>query len=615
MSATDPCADGAIWLRIDADAPLPAGRWVEIAYHASLYDRLERPAILFRGADGAEARVFGAAPVFGCGAWIGRVPDFAREAWISPLRRGAPRFRIVSVRQLSIVALFARAFASRPGLAALAAGSMLAGDAPRAVRRLGAAFRARPLTAARRWAATRRRAPDWEGLERPSRGRAPHLRLIVADATAPWIAALAGPSEGWSIRSASPDAPLAPLLADLADDDLVAAPGSGAALVAEAAAIVREAAHASTADLLYADEAAPNGGDLRLKPDWSPILAARHDLVGQAWFARVGWARKHFGDRVCAALTPVAPGPDARVEHVRRVLLFAPAAPSNASPRPTPRPPPPRGASAWPWATIVIPTRDRGDLLAACLARLPPRPDLEIVIVDNGSVDPDALVALAAAARDPRARVLRDAAAFNFSRLCNLGAAAARAPLLVFLNDDVQAGADGWLDRMAAWALRADVGAVGAKLLYPDGRLQHGGVTLGMGGRAAHAERLAPAEAPGYFGRLDTPHEVSAVTAACLAVEARKFFAVDGFDAVNLPVDLNDVDLCLRLAARGWRCVMEPRAVLTHHESASRGAGGRDETRYAAEIAWFRARWAREIGDDPYFHPALSLDVATPALD
>jgi GT2 family glycosyltransferase len=167
---------------------------------------------------------------------------------------------------------------------------------------------------------------------------------------------------------------------------------------------------------------------------------------------------------------------------------------------------------------------------------------------------------------------------------------------------------------MSALAMRPDIGAVGAKLLYPDGRLQHGGLALGVGGRAAHYERLLEADDPGYFGRLGVAHEVSAVTGACLAVEARKFHAVGGFDAENLPVDLSDVDLCLRLAERGWRCVMAPEATLLHRESASRGEGG-GSRRYGAEIAWFRRRWAHQIGDDPYFHPSLSLDATHPALD
>ena len=162
--------------------------------------------------------------------------------------------------------------------------------------------------------------------------------------------------------------------------------------------------------------------------------------------------------------------------------------------------------------------------------------------------------------------------------------------------------------------MRPDIGAVGARLLYPDGRLQHGGVTLGVGGRAAHYERLLGGDEPGYFGRLNAAREVSAATGACLAVETQKFHAVGGFDADRLPVDLNDVDLCLRLPERGWRCVLAPQATLVHRESATRGGGRGQPQRYGAEIAWFRRRWARQLGDDPYFHPSLSLDAAHPAL-
>jgi GT2 family glycosyltransferase len=113
---------------------------------------------------------------------------------------------------------------------------------------------------------------------------------------------------------------------------------------------------------------------------------------------------------------------------------------------------------------------------------------------------------------------------------------------------------------------------------------------------------------------LQVPHAVSAVTAACLAVEARKFAAVNGFDEDNLPIDLNDIDLCLRLGAKGWRAVLAPDAVLIHREAASRGISHRPYVRYRQEQQTFRARWSNTIRDDPYFHPALSLDALDPRL-
>jgi GT2 family glycosyltransferase len=171
-----------------------------------------------------------------------------------------------------------------------------------------------------------------------------------------------------------------------------------------------------------------------------------------------------------------------------------------------------------------------------------------------------------------------------------------------------------WLRPLLAWAAQTDVGAAGAKLLYPTRRLQHGGVVLGLAGTTGHLDRGANENDSGYLGRRTVPHEVAAVTAACMAVEKAKFDAVGGFDAVELPVELNDIDLCLRLMARGWRTILEPRSVLVHHESASRGSWTAQRAKYAREHTVFRARWQHVLRDDPYFHPALSLESLRTAL-
>lgn len=136
-----------------------------------------------------------------------------------------------------------------------------------------------------------------------------------------------------------------------------------------------------------------------------------------------------------------------------------------------------------------------------------------------------------------------------------------------------------------------------------------------MGGYADHVNHGAPADDPGYLGRMGAPHEVGAVTGACIAVEARKFQTVKGFDAENLPVELNDIDLCLRLAAAGWPTLMCPQAKLIHHQSASRGFSFKPFQRYGRERAYFRKMWPQMIRDDPFFHPALSLYSTKVALD
>lgn len=592
------------WMTIDG-VGAAAGRWARLDYAVALYARLERPTILWRGAAGEEEISLGAAPSFGKGEWIGRVPRFARTGWCCVGRDGPAPARLGALRPMGAAALLARAFVRRPGLAWLAARAAVAGQTSVADRRLLAACAALPLGAARRWSGLRRRAAEPNGLDRPSAARAPRLRVVVLE-EAPWIAALDRSRGGVEIMRVDTQTPFAALTDGLADDDLIAVAAPGDAFAPEAPDLARAVAASCDADLIYADEAVLSGAALRLKPDWSPILAESLDLIGRAWFARAHWARARMGARPVGALEPLRPAPGDRIHHLRRVLLTTPAPAPVASPRAV-------RLSSSPAASLIIPSAGDAELMSACLASLPASPDLDIVVIDNGPENSPG-AAFLAACPDPRLRVLRDRGPFNFSRLCNAGAAAARAPTLVFLNDDVEARDSDWIALMTHWARRPDVGAVGAKLLYPDGRLQHGGVILGMGGRAGHFERFAAADEPGYFGRLGTPHEISAVTGACLAVEAAKFAAVGGFDERNLPVDLNDVDLCLRLAERGWRCVMEPRARLIHHESASRGDHIRGELRYAAEIAWFRRRWARELGDDPYFHPALSLHSTAPAL-
>jgi GT2 family glycosyltransferase len=210
--------------------------------------------------------------------------------------------------------------------------------------------------------------------------------------------------------------------------------------------------------------------------------------------------------------------------------------------------------------------------------------------------------------------VLKRPGPFNFSALCNAGAAEARAETLVFLNNDTEVVSAHWLDRLTAWTVLPSVGAVGAKLLYPNGRLQHTGIVLGVDGHATHFERFRPPDEPGFFGNVNLPHEVSAVTGACLAVEKAKFEVVGGFDAANLPVEFSDIDLCLRLAEKGWTALFEPAAVLIHHEAASRKVWRSQEKRYAGQVAYFRSRWRHVLRDDPYFHPALSLDWHTAAL-
>jgi GT2 family glycosyltransferase len=187
----------------------------------------------------------------------------------------------------------------------------------------------------------------------------------------------------------------------------------------------------------------------------------------------------------------------------------------------------------------------------------------------------------------------------------NFAAAQVQNDLLLFLNNDTEVISPDWLAEMASFAVRPDIGAVGARLLYPDGAIQHAGVALGIGGAAGHVDKgVQPF--PGAFAPWhDETRIVSAVTAACLLVDRAKFVDVGGMDDVNFTIDFNDVDLCLRLAARGWRTVYCAQATLIHHESRSRGKThhGADLARFERELAMLRTRWGTEAAIDPHHSP------------
>ncbi len=255
-------------------------------------------------------------------------------------------------------------------------------------------------------------------------------------------------------------------------------------------------------------------------------------------------------------------------------------------------------------ASVIIPTRDRLDLLQPCLDGLwtgTDSPEVEVIVVDNGSVEPEMLRYLADLAARPNVRVLREDAPFNFSALCNLGARAAMGELLCFLNNDILVTQPGWLRELAGLALQPGVGAVGPLLRYPDGRIQHMGIEIispwsaqliGHGRDYAQAQRTL---------ELCTVRHVVAVTGACLVVSRAAFTAVGGFDE-RLPVAFNDVDLCLSLHAAGYWNVWTPFAELTHHHWATRGRDNTPEreVRKAQEAGRLREKWGEMIPQDPF---------------
>ena len=272
---------------------------------------------------------------------------------------------------------------------------------------------------------------------------------------------------------------------------------------------------------------------------------------------------------------------------------------------PLPNPPP--------LVSVIIATRDQGDLLRCCLTSLAEHaggnPPTELILIDNGSSEPATLEYLAHLEQQENVRVLRRSGKFNYAALNNEAVSLAKGELIALINNDVEATHSGWLATMAAQALRPEIGAVGAKLLFPDGTVQHAGVLLGIGGIAGHAHKYLAADEEGYQLRLQLAHNLSAVTAAALVVRKAVFEEVGGFDAINFAVNYNDVDICLRLQQAGYRNLFCPDAVLIHHESKSRGAPitADANTQWQSEKQAMLDRWGAVLQADPNYSPHLSL--------
>jgi glycosyltransferase involved in cell wall biosynthesis len=278
-----------------------------------------------------------------------------------------------------------------------------------------------------------------------------------------------------------------------------------------------------------------------------------------------------------------------------------------------------------PLVSLIIPTRDRTELLKRCVESIRARTNyspFEILIVDNGSVEEETFRFFREVERDERIRVISESGPFNYSRLNNSAAKQARGDILVFLNNDTEIEDASWLTEMVSHAARAEVGAVGARLWYPDGTLQHGGVVLGLGGVAGHAFPHIPRGHPGYFNRAMLQQNSSAVTGACMAVRKTVFEELEGFDEVNLGVTFNDIDFCLRLTQRGYRVVWTPYANLIHHESASRGhqRTREEQEEFERAVDYMQTTWGTELMHDPFYNPNLSLnppgfEIAFPPRD
>jgi len=402
--------------------------------------------------------------------------------------------------------------------------------------------------------------------------------------------------------------------------------------------------------MLYSDECQIDGGGIpqsaHFKPGWNPELLLAQNYVGDLLVARADRVRAVGGFRpalqgghvhdLVLRLSTVCPSD--RIAHLpyllyrRRMAQSAPAPaemeagrlavqehlmtsgrPADVSlgsapftyrvqfPQPDPQP----------LVSVIIPTRNAFEILKRCVEGLIEKTEyksFEVLVVDNQTDEPRAREYLQLCRARANFRVLTYNKPFNYSAINNFAAEQARGEFLCLLNNDTEVIDPGWLDTLVMWGTQPGIGAVGAKLLYPDGTIQHAGITLGIMGLAGHAHKTFQDGSPGYFGRLTVAHEIGAVTAACLLVRRATYEAVGGLNEEHLAIAFNDVDFCLKLRSRGLRNIWTPDAVLYHHESKTRGGDitGERRARFEQEAAYILATWGDKLFEDPTYNPNLS---------
>ncbi|MCG6205022.1 glycosyltransferase [Rhodopseudomonas sp. HC1] len=416
-------------------------------------------------------------------------------------------------------------------------------------------------------------------------------------------------------------------------------------------------------DIIYSDEDQIDQTERRMMPyfktDWNPELILAHNMIShlgiyrRTLLERAGGFREGFEGsqdydvslRCADATTPdrihhipailyhwrrkygVASFSESNIEqcseaalravseHLKRNNEVATVAPDTNLPhwiRVRRSPPQPA-----PLVSLIVPTRDQAKLLAMCAEGILHRTDypaLELLIVDHESISPDTQRLFAELQRDSRVRILRFEGPFNYSAINNMAVRSAHGSIIGLVNNDIDVINPDWLSEMVSIAVLRNVGAVGAKLLYPDGRLQHGGVVLGVGGVANHFNVGLGRDEVGYFGRNLLASDVSAVTGACLVVRKSVFEEVGGLNEEDLPVAFNDVDLCLKILAKGYRNVWTPHAELYHHESASRGAEDTSakKARFRREVHYMQRTWSATLAHDRFYNDNLTIAMATP---
>jgi GT2 family glycosyltransferase len=269
--------------------------------------------------------------------------------------------------------------------------------------------------------------------------------------------------------------------------------------------------------------------------------------------------------------------------------------------------------SSTPLVSLIIPTKNAKSLVQACIESILSKTSYshyEILLIDNNSDDPDALSYFEYLMNTQKnIRVIKYPFAFNYSAINNFAVKHAKGEIIGLINNDVEVISPNWLGDMVGHAQREDIGCVGAKLLYPDNRIQHAGVIMGYGGGAGHAHKYFPRYHSGYLHRLVATNNFSAVTAACLLVKKSDYELVNGLNEKDLTVAFNDVDFCLKVLKLGRRNLYCAEAELYHHESVSRGYEDTKEKqqRFLSELNYLQARWASYISHDPAYNANLTL--------
>jgi len=403
-------------------------------------------------------------------------------------------------------------------------------------------------------------------------------------------------------------------------------------------------------EFIYSDDDEIDSEDRRLnprfKPDWNPDLLTSHNYIGNLGIfrrdrmERIGGYREGFEgaedyDLLLRYLKNIS---SKSIIHIPKVLYHRHADGSNERDGvkrggmralqnyfhasgvvveegcevclyrvkyPVPAEPP--------LVSVIIPTRDKIELLRPCVESIVGKTtykNWELLVVDNGSTDQEALEYLSLIQQDSRIKVICYAKPFNYSAINNFAVRASKGEILALVNNDVEVIAPDWLDEMVGHVLRTEVGAVGAKLLYSNGTVQHAGVIVGLGGVAGHGHRFIGDDDAGYCYRAVLTQNVTAVTGACLVVKRDDYLGVGGLDEENLAVAFNDVDFCLELVRKGRRNVYTPYAKLFHHESVSRG---RDDTPakqevFAREFEYMKQKWGDRLKSDEAYNANLSYE-------